>query len=126
MMDAYTEFRNDHYAVGQEIEMKKKISSNSSSALVWTAKMKMIEERLTALLNGQRDLERRFFDAKARSNKEMIQGVSSDKLAQYSRYFEYLTDAMHTQQKKIQQVEDERAKCIQEQIAIKKKVRLYV
>ncbi|MEL7608598.1 MAG: flagellar FliJ family protein [Bacillota bacterium] len=88
-------------------------------------KMKKIEERLTALVNGQRELERRFSDAKTRSAKEMLQGVSSDRLVQYGRYFEYLTDAMRAQQKKIHQTENERARCLQEQIAIKKKIRTY-
>lgn len=88
-------------------------------------KMKKIEERLTALLNGQRELERRFSDSKTRASKEMLSGVTSDRLNQYSRYFEYLTEAMRAQQKKIQQAESERARCLQEQITIKKKLRTY-
>ncbi|MDL2289336.1 flagellar export protein FliJ [Clostridia bacterium OttesenSCG-928-F22] len=88
-------------------------------------RLKQLEDRLS-WLNAELDrLKEAYLDGKEECAREMQKGMGTDKLAQYSHYFESLMNTMILQKDNIIRTEAEKAKVTEERIGVQKKIKTY-
>ena len=78
------------------------------------------QARLAAELNS---LKRSFDDTKERFDGKLQSGFKSDEFVQYGDYFAKLTASITVQKEQILLAEQEKQKCLEEQIETKKEIR---
>ncbi|MDR1620030.1 MAG: flagellar export protein FliJ [Clostridiales bacterium] len=84
-----------------------------------------VEAELIDLRAGLNRLKERYLDAKEECAAEMQKGLSSDRLQQYSIYFDSLFNAMVIQKEKIVIKEREREKCVRALIETRREIKTF-
>lgn len=87
--------------------------------------IRRLEEQLRQLNEELNAMKEQYLDAKERCAKEMETGLASDRLAQYSLYFESLIARMVEHKEAIISTEKERERWMQMRIQTRREIRTY-
>lgn len=85
--------------------------------------LEQINAKLNELENEQNRQQQVFGDCKAKEQSEIKRGISSNKLAQYTKYLETLRANINEIKKLIVIAKREKQKCLNELVQIKRKVK---